>query len=216
MAWQGLICVISICLTAPAMAIADNARFSIGARPLPEALKTFAEQAHMQLLYQSSSVKGLIAQPIEGDLEKHAALESLLRGTGLEAVYSTDNAATIRPLRHLVPAAAGSSLTGDANSRDADRNAPTQEVTKPRKSFFRLAQAGTESGVGPASVTDDNGIPVMRREVDLRKLLLPPGDAKRASRRCGNGPDHFTTSPHGPKRCNHSRLAIPGPGAVGK
>ncbi len=138
----------------------------------------------MQLLYQFSSVKGLIAQPIEGDLEKHAALESLLRGTGLEAVYSTDNAATIRPVRHPVPAAAGPSLTGDANSGDADRNPPTREVTKPRKGFFHLAQAGTESGVGPASVTDDNGIPshatggrleevvvtARRREEDVQKV----------------------------------------------
>src|SRR6202158_6453350 len=85
-------------LATPGKASADPARFDIAAQPLPNALKNFAAQAKMQLLYRSDIVSHATASPVTGQLEKHAALEQLLRGTGLEAVYSNDNTATIRPI----------------------------------------------------------------------------------------------------------------------
>src|ERR1700722_9838097 len=104
MTWEALVCATALLLTAPAMAMADSARFNIAAQPLPTALKAFAEQAKMQLLYQPSAVDHAIATAVTGDLDKHAALEQMLHGTGLEAIYSTENAATIRPI-HAVPTA---------------------------------------------------------------------------------------------------------------
>jgi iron complex outermembrane recepter protein len=81
------------------MAMADSAQFNIPAQPLPIALKAFATQAHMQLLYQYDAVKSAKGNPVSGDIEKHVALTQLLRNTGLEAVYSSDSAAAIRRVR---------------------------------------------------------------------------------------------------------------------
>src|ERR1700731_5159204 len=85
-------------LATPGRASADPARFDIAAQPLPTALKNFAAQAKMQRLYRYDIVRHATASPVTGQLEKHAALEQLLRGTGLEAVYSNENTATIRPI----------------------------------------------------------------------------------------------------------------------
>src|ERR1700676_1234415 len=93
---QALTCASGLMLAAPGIASADPARFDIAAQPLPNALKNFAAQAKMQLLYRYNVVSHATATPVTGQLEKHAALEQLLRGTGLEAVYSNDNTATIR------------------------------------------------------------------------------------------------------------------------
>ncbi len=75
---------------------ADPAQFDIAAQPLPNALKTFATQAKMQLLYRYDIVSRATATAVAGKLEKHAALEQMLHGTGLEAVYSNEDTATIR------------------------------------------------------------------------------------------------------------------------
>jgi len=99
MAWQGLLCTAALLLTAPAMALADSARFDIAAQPMPAALKAFAAQAHMQLLYRYNAVQNAHGNAVSGELEKHAALEQLLRDSGLEVVYSSDSAATIRPIK---------------------------------------------------------------------------------------------------------------------
>src|SRR5712675_1239523 len=93
---QALACASGLILATPGKANADPARFDIAAQPLPNALKNFAAQAKMQLLYRYDIVSHATASPVTGQLEKHAALEQLLRGTGLEAVYSNDNTATIR------------------------------------------------------------------------------------------------------------------------
>src|ERR1700688_2922311 len=95
---QALTCASGLMLAAPGSASADPARFDIPAQPLPNALKNFAAQAKMQLLHRSDIVSRATASPVTGQLEKHAALEKLLRGTGWEAVYSSENTATIGPI----------------------------------------------------------------------------------------------------------------------
>src|SRR6202011_2481172 len=104
---QALACASGLVLAAPDKASADPARFDIAAQPLPNALKSFAAQAKMQLLYRYDIVSHAKASPVTGQLEKHAALEQLLRGTGLEAVYSNDNTATIRLIAAAEKAAPG-------------------------------------------------------------------------------------------------------------
>src|SRR5277367_2305620 len=93
---HALACASALILATPGTASADPSRFDIAAQPLPTALKTFAAQAKMQLLYRYDIVSHATATPVTGQLERHVALELLLRGTGLEAVYSNDNTATIR------------------------------------------------------------------------------------------------------------------------
>jgi TonB-dependent receptor len=105
---QALACASGLALAVPTTALADPAKFDIAAQPLPKALQTFAEQAKMQLLYRYDLVSRATAHPVHGLLETHAALEELLLGTGLTAVYSGRDTATIRAaatLRKDPPAA---------------------------------------------------------------------------------------------------------------
>jgi len=111
---HALACAPVLILAAPGEARADPARFDIAAQPLPSALKNFAAQAKMQLLYRYDIVSRATASPVAGKLERHAALDQLLRGTGLEAVYSNDNTATIRLISAEDKAASGTkAATGD-------------------------------------------------------------------------------------------------------
>src|ERR1700722_16912233 len=118
---HALACAAGLILATPGKASADPARFDISAQPLPTALKNFAAQAKMQLLYRYDIVSHKTASPVTGQLEKHAALDLLLRGTGLEAVYSNDNTATIRLISAQEKAASGS------KGATGDKSAPTTE-----------------------------------------------------------------------------------------
>src|ERR1700723_2601065 len=136
-----LACAPGLILATPGTASADPARFDIVAQPLPTALKNFAAQAKMQLLYRYDIVSHATASRVTGQLEKHAALDLLLRGTGLEAVYSNDNTATIRLISAQEKAASGSKgATGD---KSAPASAPPTSTTAvdANTRYIRLAQA---------------------------------------------------------------------------
>jgi len=140
---QALACASGLLLATPGSASADPARFDIAAQPLPNALKNFAAQAKMQLLYRYDIVSHATASPVNGQLEKHAALEKLLRGTGLEAVYSNENTATIRLI------SAGEKATPGAKAATGDRPGPinspptTSTAGDPGPRYLRLAQTTT-------------------------------------------------------------------------
>ena len=76
---------------------AGSAAFDIPQQPLPAALRAFAEQSGMQLLYRPETFKGATSRAISGKIDRRQALQMLLADSGLEAVYSAENAATIRP-----------------------------------------------------------------------------------------------------------------------
>ena len=140
-------------LLIPGQASADPAQFDIVAQPLPNALKSFAVQAKMQLLYRYDIVSHATATAVAGKLEKHAALEQMLRGTGLEAVYSNDNIATIR----LVAPDAKPTATKDATGEkpNATDSPPTGAVTEDKSGYIRLAQADNGVQATPASPLDN-------------------------------------------------------------
>lgn len=143
---QALACASGLLLTTPGRANADPAHFAIGAQPLPDALKNFAAQAKMQLLYRYDVVRNATATPVAGQLEKHAALEQMLQGTGLVAIYSGENTATIRPVTPEKKRA-------DAASSDTSTVAPTptSSIAPSRASgYIRLAQAETSEAEPPA------------------------------------------------------------------
>jgi TonB-dependent receptor len=161
---QALTCASGLMLAAPGSASADPARFNITAQPLPNALKNFAAQAKMQLLYRYDVVSQAMATPVTGQLEKHAALERLLQGTGLEAVYSNANTATIRVISTADKAGASTkstSVTGD-KSGPADAPPTTSTVAAQNTGYILLAQATTTAKPAPSTSTagepDQNGL----------------------------------------------------------
>ena len=129
---QALACTSGLLLATPGRASADPARFDINPQPLPDALKNFAAQAKMQLLYRYDIVSHATANPVAGQLEKHVALEQMLQGTGLEAIYSGDNTATIRVISRSVP-----------------HGAPSDKITIARK--IRAGRGEAQEDRGQAS-----------------------------------------------------------------
>jgi TonB-dependent receptor len=154
---QAMACASGLILATPGRASADPAQFDITAQPLPSALKNFATQAKMQLLYRYDAVSHATANPVVGELEKHTALERLLEGTGLEAVYTNPNTATIRPI-----SAAEKTVTG-SKSATGDKPAPVSPpptsslMTDQNAGYVRLAQANT--GTGPPQSTHSSDSP---------------------------------------------------------
>jgi outer membrane receptor protein involved in Fe transport len=109
---------LALCVSGTAIAQAsDPATFDIPQQPLPAALKAFAEQSGMQLLYRPETLHGATVRALNGKLDKRQALQMLLEGSGLEAVYSTENAATIRPRSRESSSKEG--YTGGASATEA-------------------------------------------------------------------------------------------------
>ena len=133
----------------PALAQADTARFAIKAEPLSVALKIFAQQAHMQLLYEYAIVHDVRGNSVTGVLEKRAALDALLRNTGLEAIFSSDSAATIRPIP-------GESAVDPPKSSAKERRKHDGAGKKPR--FIPTGIANSNDGVTTA-VASHSAIP---------------------------------------------------------
>ncbi len=153
---QALACASGLLLATPGRASADPAQFDITPQPLPDALKHFAAQAKMQLLYRYDIVSHAMANPVAGALEKHFALEQLLRGTGLEAIYSSENTATIRLISTAEkPTSGPKAASGD---RSGPTHSPPITSTVPEKypGYIRLAQA--ETGAPPADGAANDGI----------------------------------------------------------
>lgn len=79
----------------PAIAQDTTVPFDIPAQPLSAALDTFAEQAHVQMLYKMETVSGLQSASVSGQLTPAQALQNLLQGTGLSFQSGGPNTITI-------------------------------------------------------------------------------------------------------------------------
>jgi TonB-dependent receptor len=182
---QALACASGLMLAAPGSASADPARFDITAEPLPNALKHFAAQAKMQLLYRYDVVNHATATPVAGQLEKHAALERLLQGTGLEAVYSDANTATIRAISDTGKPGARTKATSATDDKSgAIDSHPTTSTADTKTGSILLAQAGpvAQPAQGPASdnATEAMAIPEVI-VVGVRQALATAQDIKKDS-----------------------------------
>lgn len=134
---------ISLTLITCALALpaeASPAPFNISQQALSSALAAFAEQSHEQLLYTPDVVANRLSSGVRGTLEPTAALEILLKGTGL--TYS----ATPR----------GAILVGRAENSNAQESstlseaAPGKEAGKSSQTF-RLAQLDQKDTTSPVS-----------------------------------------------------------------
>src|SRR5581483_7377238 len=145
-AWQALLYATAIAVGLPVMAMADSARFQIAAQPLETGLKAFAEQADMEILYQYSEISGIAGNAVVGDFDKHVALERLLRNTGLEAVYSSAHAATIRSNHANRKTANAAPQNTDAGDRlrvaEAPQGGPPQSSTLEQGGAHHSPQTG--------------------------------------------------------------------------
>lgn len=121
---QTLLCGAGLLIAGPALALAHPAHFDIPPQSMPQALQAFAAQAHMQLLYEYNAIRNSRGNAVKGDLDSHTALEQLLRNSGLEAVYTSDSAATIRLVHSELTGNRGASGYDPTDAPEAVRLAP--------------------------------------------------------------------------------------------
>jgi len=151
---QALACASGLALATPGRASADPAQFDIAPQPLPSALKNFAAQAKMQLLYRYDIVSHATANPVAGQLEKHVALEQMLRGTGLEAIYSGENTATIRLISTAEKATSGTKAASGDKPGPINSPPTTSTVSDKSLGYIRLAQAETSAQTAEGAPND--------------------------------------------------------------
>lgn len=82
----------SIALAVASPALAQPVRFDIDPQPLAAALKEFSLESGREILFSSDITRSKRTSGIEGDYEPGAALQQLLRGTGLRFTVTSNNA----------------------------------------------------------------------------------------------------------------------------
>ena len=80
--------------------------FNLPAQPLGDSLRTVASKAHVTVALHPASVAGRRAPPLKGEHSAQAALELLLRGSGLRVRVTVGGSYWIEavPVRHQPPA----------------------------------------------------------------------------------------------------------------
>lgn len=76
--------------------IDDGIAFDIPPQPLLEALRTYSEVTGQAVLVDDTLAQGRRSPGVHGDYDKTEALRKLLAGTGLVAVFSSDQAFTLK------------------------------------------------------------------------------------------------------------------------
>ncbi len=147
-AWLTFLLSLTVLVATPVLA--DTARFDIPAQPMPAALRAFAAQAHMQLLYRYDEVASARANAVSGELDKRDALRGLLLDTGLEAAYSSGDEVTIRPVAHKPEAP----TPPQPKTKPIADASPPEEITPTLEEVIVSAQKRSENLMAvPASLT---------------------------------------------------------------
>ncbi len=78
------------------VAIAEPMKFEVAASDASNALSTFSTQAGLQILFEHRAVEGRRTQAVVGEYEPSAALELLLKQSGLTFEFVNENTVAIR------------------------------------------------------------------------------------------------------------------------
>lgn len=89
---------ILLTLAAPDVQAAESRQraYQISAQPLSPALKQFAAQSDLQLIFSEADVGGAQTAGVSGNLDPREALAQMLRGTELEFEFTASNVVVVR------------------------------------------------------------------------------------------------------------------------
>jgi outer membrane receptor protein involved in Fe transport len=171
---------------APAIGLAESQAFDIPAQPLPAALKAFAAQAHVQLLYVYSAVANSSGNAVHGDLDSREALAELLRNTGFAAAFTSDREVTIRRTDSSANAADGAAIDSsrtprprsDSHTADLNNSAQLEEViVTSQKRAERLQDVPVPvTAITAAALADDSHYGLKDYYSQVPGLSLTPNE----------------------------------------
>lgn len=89
------------CLTLTGLSYAQDVKasikqYQIAAQPLAEALRAFAEQSDMQLIFSEAEMANAKSEGVDGALTAQEALQALLKGTSLGFELTENNVVVVR------------------------------------------------------------------------------------------------------------------------
>jgi outer membrane receptor protein involved in Fe transport len=119
------------CSTANAQSPSARQAFNIPQQPASAAVRRLVDQTHLQLLYSSSILAGVVASPVQGSMTPREALAVLLRGSHIEVIDTGPGAATLRLAR---PAPRAASVRARAKV-DAHADEPVRTVFVTARKF---------------------------------------------------------------------------------
>lgn len=126
-------------------------QFDIRPQPMADALTALADQADLQILFTSESVRGLTAHGLVGAMSPEAALAALLIGTPLEYVRKRHDVFVVRS-RAASEEAGAASTPGRAGERNRPPSDTSEQLTRKR-----IAGDGSDArrstGLGEVVVT---------------------------------------------------------------
>jgi len=133
----------------PGVEAGDNdkrIRFSIQNKRLSEALKLFAEQADLDVMFQSDGMDESKRYSLNGMYTPLEALSELLRGTGFEYIHDGHHNVAVRQISDRSRnTAEGNSFartaSGERSARSAERRNPADRTSR-RNDVRRSAAAG--------------------------------------------------------------------------
>ncbi|MEJ1962036.1 MAG: TonB-dependent receptor [Gammaproteobacteria bacterium] len=135
--------------------------FQIETQPVSSALRAFAEQAQVQLIFSEADVGSLNSSPVIGYLSPRAALESLLHGTALEFEFTESNVAVVRKPRNI--AAAGNA----GPARSGGTPGPSRQSPSPYP--YPGASSADANALQEVTVT---GSRILRRDLDAKSPIF--------------------------------------------
>ena len=93
----GLVAISLLAVATPLYAQDQSHNLNIGPQSVAGALKTLANQAHLQIVSDGSALQGRQTQGVKGLYTNRAAIQKLLAGTGLTYTFTADNAVAVKP-----------------------------------------------------------------------------------------------------------------------
>ena len=136
-------------------------QFSIESQPLGAALKAFADQTKIQLLYSDQDVNQIIAPNLAGEFSREDALRHLLKNSDLQHQFTSDNMVIIKP-RDSVSKKLGKTLLASNETQSAQAGTSAEGV------------AGSQSDAGSDSryAIDEIVVTASKRETSLQDTAM--------------------------------------------
>ncbi len=173
-AWYSLVGVLAVTVliaggvTAQAAPSNTPGEFEIAAQPLDSALKTFAEQSQMQLMYSPEAVKNLTTKGVRGRHTPERALEILLEDSGLIYKYTDDETVIVRKVEESMLRSRNPAVSEVAQVESVSPAAATAVPTV----VITVSNAGAARDAATVTLTAPNGRIETARDDDRDGVIV--------------------------------------------
>jgi iron complex outermembrane recepter protein len=161
---QAVLVVLVMCVGGSVAYAADPPAktYQIGPQSVSAALKAFAAQADMQLIFTEKDAGGAKSGGVTGTKSARQALQEILKGTGLEFEFTANNVVVVRKVSAAVLA------TKSSDPPDEDAEDRRKEGKSKSSDGFRVAQVD-QTNAGPQAVEKEDKKP---KGAELQEVIV--------------------------------------------